>query len=92
MKIIEAYQCDDCTMTSAHKSSVARHELNTCRKNKARKTCLQCKHWFDRGEDDNGMPEPYKETWQEAGCEKDNPTDYFFRNSNTDCKDFEPNP
>jgi len=89
MKVIEAYQCDSCYMTSIHKSSVSRHEKNSCRKNPERKTCLQCKHWFDDGQDDNGMDEPYKEVWLMAGCHKENETDYHLRNIELDCPDFE---
>lgn len=88
MKIIEAYQCDSCSMTSIYKSSVSRHEANNCRKNPARKTCLQCKYWFDEGQDDNGMNEPYKETWIMAGCEMDYEVNYAHRNINTECQGF----
>lgn len=88
MKLIEAYQCDSCSMTSAHKSSVDRHEKHNCRKNPDRKSCLQCKNWFDDGMDDNGMEGAYKETWLSAGCEKEHPVDYECRNFDTDCEDF----
>lgn len=90
MKRIEAYQCDDCAMTSIHKSSVSRHEANVCRKNTDRIMCLNCVHWFDNGEDDNGEVGPYRNSWIDAGCNKEHPVDYECRNFNTDCEDFKP--
>ena len=45
-KLIEAYGCDYCAMTSLTKSSVVRHEKKSCRGNIQRKTCRNCKHYY----------------------------------------------
>ncbi len=42
MKEVNAFGCDYCGMTSRNKYNVMRHELNSCRKNPNRKTCLNC--------------------------------------------------
>jgi hypothetical protein len=44
MKSVEAFGCDYCSMVSLFKSSVKRHESNSCRKNTNRKTCGNCKN------------------------------------------------
>lgn len=95
MEKISAYGCSSCAMTSRYSSSVLRHERDSCRKNPARKTCLTCSHYFNEGEDDNGMQEPYKQTWLMAGCGNDdieNDPDIIFmeRNCDRDCSGYNP--
>ena len=42
MKLLQVWGCDYCSMVSRYKTSVARHEIKSCRKNPARKTCGRC--------------------------------------------------
>jgi len=97
MQELMAYGCDHCGMTSRHRSSVLRHEKSTCKKNPNRKACITCVHFFNDGMDDNGMDEPYKETWLMAGCDNDNiiiSEDIIFaeRNCNRECAEYKVNP
>ncbi len=49
---VKAYSCDYCAMTSRNKGCVKRHEINSCRKNPNRKTCVNCKNLdFDDPQD-----------------------------------------
>jgi hypothetical protein len=39
---VKAYKCGFCNMVSFYSSSVQRHERAYCKKNRGRKTCLNC--------------------------------------------------
>jgi len=94
VKQVVAYKCSSCAMTSMRKSSVARHEKNTCRKNPERKICLNCAHYYDDGEDDNGMEGENLQTFRDAGClidciAIDSDTEHYnVRNVDFGCPEF----
>lgn len=66
---VVAYRCKyKCYYpTTASKKKVERHE-GACLRNPDRKACLTCKNWDDYT-DDNGMNEPYRQTWSVSGCD-----------------------
>lgn len=49
MKILQAFGCSYCGMTSRRKSSVLRHEAYSCRKSPNRVACSICV-WLDKDE------------------------------------------
>ena len=93
MEIIQAFGCSHCGMASRLKSSVRRHENNTCKKNNDRKTCLNCNHYSLESEtiynpNHGGDPGSTDYDVLKGCCAKDVDIDDLSQNQNNECSMF----